>query len=360
MTLDLEASSQERSAPGGRQNLVRSWVGASVSTASTVIVVLSGLLFVAFAVGRLLPIDPVLRVIGDHAPQALYDQTFRDLHLDRPLLEQFILFCRDMLRGDFGVSTTTGNLVADDIARFFPATLELATVAIIIGVGCGLPLGMVSARYAGKWPDQLTRAVSLFGHSVPIFWLGLVGLLVFYARLNWVGGPGRLDIAYQYTIADRTGMVLVDTALAGDWHAFANAVSHIALPGLLLGLVAVGDIARTTRGFLLWQLRQDYINVARLKGLSEAAILWRHAVPNALAPILAVIAFTYASLLEGAVLTETVFAWPGLGLYITQSLFAADMRAVLASTLIIGALFLLLNMLAEFAQSRLDPRARVR
>lgn len=321
-------------------------------------VVLLGLLFVVFTIGRLLPTDPVLTVIGDHAPQELYERTYRGLHLDKPLVIQFGLFVLDMARGNFGVATTTGNPVADDIGRFLPATIELATVAIFIGVGFGVPFGLLAVRFSGGWPDNVVRLVAILGNSLPVYWMGLVGLLLFYAQLGWVSGPGRLDILYQYSIPRLTGFVLVDTALSGNDAAFRNALSHIALPAILLGLVAFSDIARTTRGLLLWQYRQDYINVARLKGLSETQVLWRHALPNALGPLLAVIAWSYAYLLEGAVLTETVFAWPGLGLYITQSLLASDMRAVLAGTLIIGVIFMTLNMVAEIVQTLIDPRAR--
>lgn len=324
--------------------------------ALTFLVVMTGLLFVVFAISRLLPIDPVIAVIGDHAPQELYESTYRSLHFDKPIPQQFLLFCMDMLHGNFGVSATTGNDVAADIARFLPATFELATIAIVIGIGFGLPAGLVAALYSEDWPDHLVRVVSLLGNSLPIFWLGLVGLLVFYAQLGWVGGPGRLDIVYQHAFTRVTGAVLVDTALAGNWDAFRNSLGHIVLPAMLLGLVAFADVARTTRAAVLWQLRQDYVDVGRLKGLSEMKVLWRHALPNAIGPVLVVIAWSYASLLEGAVLTETVFAWPGLGLYITQSLFASDMRAVLAGTLIIGTLYLSVNMTAERLQSLLAPR----
>lgn len=317
---------------------------------------LTGLLFAVFVIGRILPTDPVIAVIGDHAPQELYDRTARSLHLDKPVPAQFLLFCLDMLHGDFGVSTTTGNPVRDDIARFFPATLELATIAVVIGVGLGLPVGLLAVRFNDGWGDHLVRVLTLLGNSIPIFWLGLVGLLLFYMQLGWIGGPGRLDTAYQYTIPTISGSVLLDTFLSGDRAAFLNAISHIALPAGLLGLVAFSDIARTTRGAVLGQFHQDYADVGRIKGLSEMQVLWRYALPNALGPILAVIAWTYASLLEGAVLTETVFAWPGLGLYITQSLFASDMRAVLAGTLVVGALFVSLNIVAERVQARLDPR----
>lgn len=331
-----------------------------VRTLVTVLVTLVGLVLVTFLLGHVVPSDPVLKIVGDHAPQETYDRVYRELRLDRPLPEQFALFASDMVRGRFGTSLVTGNPIGEDIVRFFPATLELATLAIVFGVVFGIPLGVLCARYADRLPDHLARVVSLLGHSMPIFWLGIVGLLVFYAQLGWVGGPGRLDVTYRYTVPTVTNMILVDTALSGSRDAFANAVSHIALPATLLGLVAMGYITRMTRSFLLWQLRQDYTTVLRLKGLSEGAILWRHALRNALGPICTVVALTYAYLLEGAVLTETVFAWPGLGLYITDSLFAADIPAVLTGTLVVGVIFMVLNLGAELAQSALDPRIRAR
>ncbi len=311
-----------------------------------------------FLLGRVLPADPVLRIVGDRAPQELYDRVRREMRLDQPMSEQFVAFASDMAHGRFGTSLVTGNPVAQDIVRFFPATFELATVAILIGVLVGIPAGVVCARYEGRLGDHLMRVTSLLGHSMPIFWLGIVGLLVFYAQLGWVSGPGRLDIAYRYSVPAVTHLMLVDCALAGEWDAFWNAVSHIVLPACLLGLVAMGYITRMTRSFLLKQLRQDYATVLRLKGLSEGAILWRHGLRNAAGPIFAVVAMTYAYLLEGAVLTETVFAWPGLGMYITDSLFASDIPAVLTATLVVGLVFMLVNITAELAQAAWDPRTR--
>lgn len=326
------------------------------STLLTVLITLAGLLLVTFLLGRVLPADPVLRVVGDRAPQELYDRVYREMGLHRPVAEQLALFAGDMVRGNFGKSLVTGNPIAQDILRYFPATFELATLAIVIGVLAGIPLGVLCAQHAGRLPDHLARVASLAGHSVPIFWLGIVGLLVFYANLGWVAGPGRLDVAYRYSVPEVTRLMLVDTLLAGEWEAFGNALSHIVLPATLLGLVALGYVTRMTRSFLLWQLRQDYTTVLRLKGLSESAILWRHSLRNAAGPILAVIALTYAYLLEGAVLTETVFAWPGLGMYITDSLFAADIPAVLTATLLVGLIFMLVNIASELIQSALDPR----
>ncbi|MBS0452153.1 MAG: ABC transporter permease [Proteobacteria bacterium] len=331
------------------------WLGSTLLTAC---ITLAGLLVVTFALGRVLPTDPVLRIVGDRASQEQYERVYRALRLDRPLPEQFGAFVGDMLHGDFGKSLVTGNPIGEDIARYFPATFELASAAILLGVLLGIPLGVLCAQCANRLPDHLGRMLSLSGHSVPIFWLGIVGLLVFYAQLGWVAGPGRLDVAYRYSVPAVTHLMLVDTVLAGEWDAFRNAVSHLVLPASLLGLVALGYVARMTRSFLLWQLRQDYTTVLRLKGLSDSAILWRHALRNAAGPILAIVALTYAYLLEGAVLTETVFAWPGLGMYITDSLFAADIPAVLAATLLVGTIFMLVNIASELIQASLDPRSR--
>lgn len=344
--------------PRSPAGTVHRWLGWSVRTLLTGLTTLVGLLVITFAMGRVLPTDPVLRIVGDRASPEQYKAVYQQLRLDRPLHEQFVAYVGDMLQGDFGQSLVTNGPIAEDIVRFFPATFELATVAIAIGVLLGIPLGVLCAQHANRWPDHLGRMVSLGGHSMPIFWLGIVGLLVFYAHLGWVAGPGRLDMAYRYSVPAVTHLMLVDTALAGQWDAFRNAVSHLILPASLLGLVALGYVARMTRSFLLWQLRQDYTTVLRLKGLSDSAILWRHALRNAAGPILSIVALTYAYLLEGAVLTETVFAWPGLGMYITDSLFAADIPAVLAATLLVGVIFMLVNIVSELAQAALDPRYR--
>ncbi|MET0745124.1 MAG: ABC transporter permease [Microvirga sp.] len=348
--------------PGGSslESPSGTWIARSASTLATIGLSLVGLLAITFVIGRLLPADPVLAIVGDNASKDQYDQVFRQLHLDQPLWRQFAIYVDEILQGNFGQSRVTNDAVLNDILRFLPATFELATIAIAIGVIAGVPLGMGCALHANRSFDHVGRVISLLGHSFPVFWLGLVGLLVFYSKLGWVEGPGRIGLAYQYTVPEVTKLLLVDTLLSGDMDAFRDAVSHIVLPSAILGLAAIGYITRMTRTFLLWQMRQDYVTVCRLKGLADFTILWRHALPNTLGPIVAIIAMTYAHLLEGAVLTETVFAWPGLGLYITQSLFASDLSPVLIGTLVIGAIFMLFNSLAELFQHLSDPRgARV-
>ena len=317
-----------------------------------------GLLAVTFFIGRVVPVDPVLAVLGDRASEAQMAEMREAMGLNKPLWQQFFAYVGQVLRGDFGHSVLTGRPVLDDIRRVFPATLELATVGIVIGSVLGIPLGVWAAVRRGRLADQLVRVMGLVGYSVPIFWLGLMGLVIFYAKLDWVGGPGRIGIGFAYSVPTRSGLLLLDAALAGEWQAMRSALAHLALPASLLGYFSMAYISRMTRSFMLKELSQEYIVAARAKGLSEARIIWSHALRNAAVPLVTVVALSYAGLLEGSVLTETVFAWPGLGLYITNSLQNADMNAVLGGTLVVGSVFIALNLLSDLLYRLLDPRTR--
>jgi peptide/nickel transport system permease protein len=319
-----------------------------------------GLLAVTFFIGRVIPVDPVLAIVGDRAPEHVVERVREELGLNKPLYEQFAIYIQKVAHGDFGTSVLTANPVLQDIARTFPATLELATLGILIGVTVGVPLGVWAAVRRGGLVDQVVRVMGLIGYSVPIFWLGLMALVLFYARLGWVSGPGRIDVVYQYTLQPVTGLLLVDAALGGEWEAFRNALSHLILPASLLGYFSLAYISRMTRSFMLNELSQEYVVAARAKGLSETRIIWRHALRNAMVPLVTVIALSYAGLLEGSVLTETVFAWPGLGLYLTNSLQNADMNAVLGVTIVVGSVFIGLNLVSDLLYQLLDPRTRTR
>ena len=319
-----------------------------------------GLLLVTFLIGRVVPIDPVLAAAGDRVTAEVYERVRSELGLDLPLWRQFVRYVEQVLSGDFGHSVLTSNPVLVDIAHFFPATLELATAAMLLGLAIGVPLGVAAARHQGRWPDQVVRVLGLLGYSIPVFWLGLVGLLLFYARLGWVAGPGRLDVGYEDLVDPVTGVILIDAALAGEWDVFRNALGHLVLPAAVLGWFSLAYLSRMTRSFMIEQLRQEYIVTARIKGLSERRIIWRHALGNIAVPLVTVTALAYASLLEGSVLTETVFAWPGLGRYITGSLLSADMNAVLGGTIVVGAVFIGLNLFSDFLYWAFDPRARRR
>lgn len=334
------------------------WLTKTLKTLLTVAATLLGLLLVTFLIGRVMPIDPVLAVIGERATQEQYSQTYRDLGLDQPLLAQFFIYVSDVVRGDLGTSIRTGEAVTSDIARVFPATLELATLGTLFGVLLGVPLGVVAAVRRGTWIDQLARLVGLVGYSMPIFWLGLVGLLIFYGILGWVAGPGRLGIFHQGIVEPITGMLLVDSALRGEWAVFRDAFSHIILPASLLGYYSLAYISRMTRSFMLEQLGSEYVITARVKGLSEWQVVWGHAFRNIRVQLLTVIALAYANLLEGSVLTEIIFAWPGLGQYITTSLLANDMNAVLGGTIVIGSIFVAINILSDLLYRIFDPRSK--
>ncbi|WP_420404710.1 ABC transporter permease [Nisaea sp.] len=342
----------------GALSLSPRFLRAVLQTVLTVCVTFIGLLFVTFVIGRVMPIDPVLAVVGDKASEEIYQAARLEMGLDQPLYIQFAYYLGDVLRGDLGTSLLTARPVAEDIARVFPATLELATIATLFGVLFGIPMGVLAAVNQGRWPDQVVRVLGLFGYSMPVFWLGLIGLLVFYGVLGWVGGPGRLDIFYEGMIPQVTGAILIDSLIAGDLEIFANAVSHIVLPAAVLGYYSIAYISRMTRSFMLEQLSQEYITTARVKGISETQVIWRHALGNVLVPLITVIALSYAQLLEGSVLTETVFAWPGLGFYITNALLSADMSAVLGGTVVVGAVFVGLNLLSDLLYRLVDPRAR--
>jgi peptide/nickel transport system permease protein len=324
----------------------------------TVAFTLLGLAALTFFIGRVLPIDPVISIVGDRASDELYNRVAAELGLDKPIWVQFWDYLTKLLRGDFGMSFSTSRPVLTDLLRFFPATLELATLGLIVGVVFGVPMGVASAYWHEKWPDHLIRVIGLIGYSVPIFWLSLVGLFVFYDLLDWVAGPGQVDVFYVGVVKPITGSILIDSAVQGQWDVFGNAVSHMILPTLLIGYFSLAYISRMTRSVMLEQLSREYVLTARLKGASEFQVVMGHALRNAAIPLVTVIALSYGGLLEGSVLVETIFSWPGIGNYIYSSLFAADMNAVLGGTLLVGIVFVLLNTLSDVLYRFLDPRSR--
>ena len=326
--------------------------------AGVVVTTFLGLLAVTFFIGRVIPVDPVLAVLGDRAPASAIERTSEAMGLNLPLYQQFFIYVRQALSGDFGTSVLTTNPVMSDIAHVFPATIELATLGVLIGTCFGIPLGVLAAVKRGSLIDQIVRVIGLIGYSVPIFWLGLLALLLFYAKLGWVAYPGRIGIAFEYSFVPTTGLYLFDALWQGEWEVAFDVFRHIILPAALLGYFSMAYISRMTRSFMLNELGQEYVVAARAKGLSESRIIWRHALRNAAVPLVTVIALSYAGLLEGSVLTETVFSWPGLGLYITNSLQNADMNAVLGGTIIIGSTFIGINLLSDLLYRTLDPRTR--
>jgi peptide/nickel transport system permease protein len=325
------------------------------------IVALVGVVLVAFLVAHMVPADPLAVVLSD---QATKDPSIRAAYvkrwgLDRSLPEQFGAYLANVLRGDLGESFTTRRPVLRDLAQFMPATIELSLAALAVSLVFGIPLGVWAAIRHNRTPDHATRVVALVGAASPIFWTGLIALYVFYYVLEWAPGPGRLDTHLSYP-PRVTGFLLVDSLLAGNGEVFASALGHIVLPALVLGWFIMGIVSRTTRAAVLEVLATEYVRTARAKGLAEVTVVGSHALRNALIPIVTIVGLNFASLLSGAVLTETVFAWPGLGRYAVTASTRLDYPAILGVTMVTAVIYLAVNLAVDVLYGVLDPRIRVR
>jgi peptide/nickel transport system permease protein len=322
---------------------------------------LLGITLVSFVIATAIPADPITANLGQKAmddPQIV--AAFRaEWGLDQPKSVQYLVYLRNLLSGNLGKSIRSRRPVLDDLEAYLPATIELATTATALGVALGLTLGIISAVLRNSLFDVLARFLSLIGISAPVFWLALVSLLLFYVRLRWLPGPGRLDAALTPP-PTVTGFLTIDSILAGDWRVFGNALSHLVLPSLVLGSYSMGLITRITRASMLETLTQDYIRTARSKGLRERAVLLRHAFSNALIPVITVIGLSYGSLLSGAVLTETIFAWPGIGRYAYRASSTLDFPAIMGVSLLIAFIFTVINLAVDVLYHLADPRLRAR
>ena len=321
------------------------------------IFVLFGIIVITFVVSHMIPADPIGAILGPQASPELVEKIRREWGFDKPLHEQFINYIYNVLRGDLGRSIKTNNPVMEDLLYFFPATIELATASMVVAIIIGIPLGIVSAVRKDRWPDHISRIFALMGVSMPVFWLGLILLFVLYYKLGVFPGPGRLDPGIPEP-PRITGLLTIDCLISGNFEALLNALWHLALPSFVLGWYASAQIARITRTALLEVLTQDFIKAARSKGLAERVVIFRHALRNALIPTTTVIGMTYGSLLEGAILTETIFAWPGLGRYSTGAFLSVDFMAVMGSTLLIALVYSLANLIVDILYAFLDPRIR--
>jgi len=317
--------------------------------------VMIGVSVITFAISHVIPADPVAAALGDHATDAQIAQFRAEYHLDRPLPEQYVTYATGILHGDLGRSIRTRRSVADDLADSFPATLELSFAALLISIVLGVPAGVWSAISRGRLPDYVVRVLSLAGGSLPVFWLGLIVIGLFYYQLGWFPGGGRLD-TFVPPPPTRTGLYVLDSILAGDLAALRSSLVHLVLPALTLGYFSTAVIARMTRSSMLDVLGQDYMRTARAKGLREPVIVLRHALRNALIPTVTIIGLTFGSLLSGAVLTETIFSWPGLGRYATASAVSLDFPAVLGVTLLAAVVYPVANLIVDVAYYWLDPR----
>ena len=321
----------------------------------TLVITLLGIMVVTFFISLVIPVDPLASIAGPQAPQETVER-LRELYgFDQPVYVQFGRYMNRLFHGDLGTSFQTGRPVLDDILHYFPATIELATVALIISIVVGIPLWVLSAVYRNSSVDHFSRILSLIGVSMPVFWLGLVLLLIFYFKLGWFPEPGRLDIMLIEP-PRVTGILLIDSLLARDLEVFWDALKHMALPAAVLGLYGLAGIARIVRSSMLDVLSAEYIKTARIKGLNEFLVLTRHALRNALIPAVTVIGLTYGGLLEGSVLTETIFAWPGLGRYLATAFLTLDLNAVVGGTMLVALTYCLVNLAVDLVYALLNPK----
>lgn len=312
---------------------------------------------VVFLIANQVPGDPVLAQLGDLAasdPNMVARYRAR-WGLDRPLWEQYWIFLRGIFNGDLGVSISTQRPVLDDIRQYAPATVELATISFFLSLIVGIPLGVLAAIRRDTWIDNFARFLSLAGVSSPTFWLAFIMLALFYGGLQIAPGPGRIDLSV-ISPPSVTGLYLIDAAIAGDWEAWRNAAGHLILPSIVLASGTLGLITRTTRASMLEAMTQDYVRVARAKGLTERKIVIGHLLPNALIPVVTLGGLAYAVLLTGAVMTETIFSWPGLGRYTFRSAVALDFPGIMGITLVVAVVYLVINLLTDLSYALLDPR----
>jgi peptide/nickel transport system permease protein len=330
------------------------YIAARLVTAAIMVLLAT---LVVFLIANTVPGDPVLSQLGDLAASnpATVAEFRHKWGLDLPIWDRYWIFLRGLFHGDLGTSIVSRRPVMDDIREYAPATVELASTAFLLSLLIGLPLGVVAAVRRDSWIDNLARVVSLVGVSAPTFWLAFIMLAIFYGWLDLAPGPGQLDpVSFP---PDRvTGLLLVDTALAQDWETFHDAAAHLVLPSIVLASATLGLITRTTRAAMLEALSQDYVRVARAKGLRRRKVVLGHAAPNAMLPVVTLGGLAYANLLSGAVLTETVFSWPGLGRYTYQSAAALDFPAIMGITIIVAVVFVLVNIIVDLSYALLDPR----
>lgn len=334
-----------------------SFIARRIVISFVVLVIVS---IATFTLMHVVPGDPLNAVIGERQADRpeIREMYERRYGLDRPLPVQYFYYLKNLVQGDFGESITTRKPVDEELRRFVPATIELTLAAMLFAMGVGVPLGILAAVSQNRWPDTLARFIALLGTSVPVFWLGLLMAYVFSYRLQWLPRSGQLDVGMK--APERiTGLVSVDAIIAGDWAALESLTRHIILPAVVLGSFSMGIIARMLRSSLVAALSDDYVRTARAKGVAETQVVIRHALRNAMIPTITVIGLTFASLLAGAVLTETIFSWPGLGSFAVRMALKLDYPGLLGVTFVVAVVYITINLLVDILYGFLDPRIRV-
>ncbi len=318
-----------------------------------------GITLVLFIVTRVIPVNPLAVILNEKSMDnpASVKAAEEKWGLNRPVAEQYWVYLKNVARGDLGVSFKTKNPVTQDILTFLPATIELAIMSFLFAITLGLPLGIIAALKSGKFMDHFSRVFALIGASMPPFWSGLLVLFIFYYKLKIAPAPGRLDP--RLTPPDTiTGMYLFDSLATGNMPVFWDALQHLILPSIILGWFTLALLARITRSSLIEVLQQDYIRTARAKGLKESAVVLKHALQNAMIPLVTVMGLAFAGLLTGAIMTETIFAWPGIGRYAVESSVNLDFPSLMGTTLVIAVLYMFMNLIVDITYGFIDPRIR--
>jgi peptide/nickel transport system permease protein len=318
-----------------------------------------GITLLLFVVTHIVPVNPLAVILTERSmddPEAVQAATEK-WGLDKPLPEQYVIYLRNLLQGDLGVSFKTKNPVSLDLKTFLPATIELAICSFAFALLFGLPLGIIAALKSGSFADQVTRIISLLGASMPPFWSGLLVLFVFYYKLDWAPGPGRISsrIGAPESI---TGLYVFDSLWKGNMPAFWDSLSHLVLPSIILGWFTLALVSRITRSSMLEVLSQDYIRTARAKGVAEKWVILKHALRNALIPLVTLVGLAFAGLMSGAIMTETIFSWPGIGRYAVESAANLDYPAITGTTLLIAIIYMLVNIFVDMLYTIIDPRIR--
>lgn len=317
---------------------------------------LLGVTLVTFVFSVAIPGDPALVVVGQRASQETLERVRSELGLDQPLPVRYVRYVGGLLKGDLGRSLRTRRPITEELGERLPATLELTLAAMFLAVVGGVALGIVAATKGGAW-DTGARVVAVAGISTPVFWWGLLLILLFYRELSWLPAQGRFNPFFD-SPAGPTGLYLIDSLIHGNWQQWTMALRHLVLPAVTLGYVQLALITRMTRTSMLEVLNEDYIRTARAKGLKENRINYRHALKAAAAPMITIVGLTFGELLGGAVITETIFGWPGMGQYAVDSILNLDYPAILGFTLVVGLGFALVNLAVDLAYGLLDPRIR--
>jgi len=320
--------------------------------------VLLGMTLIVFSIIHAIPGDPAETILGEKASEATKQELRLQLGLDKPWYEQYATYMGNLLTGDLGNSIRTKSSISGELGPYLAATLELTLVSMAIAVFVGVNAGIISAWKQNSWFDYICMIIALIGVSMPIFWLGLMEQLLFAVKLNWLPSIGRMNA--RDPIAAITGLNVIDALLAGRFDQVWTAIRHLLLPGIALATIPMAVIARMTRASMLEVMRSDYIRTARAKGLSQFFVVYKHALKNSLIPVVTVIGMQSGMLLGGAVLTETIFAWPGVGRYIYDAISFRDYPVIQSGILVIALIFVLINLIVDLLYSWLDPRISYR